>query len=89
MPRSAWSLHAYQLLVPGDQLDMFACREVRAHLLNRQLELGQPADRTLCGGLLPALPQMQPLDKVRLRDKRLCPACRMALEAARQSSKSR
>lgn len=53
MPRVTWSLHAYQLIEPDEQLDLFACREVRVHLLARQLELGGFADRTLCGGLLP------------------------------------
>jgi hypothetical protein len=28
MPRPAWSLYAYQLIVPDEQLDLFACREV-------------------------------------------------------------
>ena len=39
MPRVTWSLHAYQLIEPDEQLDLFACREVRVHLLARQLEL--------------------------------------------------
>ncbi|HSX90041.1 MAG TPA: hypothetical protein VLG17_18865, partial [Pseudomonas sp.] len=51
MPRPAWSLHAYQLIEPDEQLDLFACREVRVHLIARQLELAGFADRTLCGGL--------------------------------------
>lgn len=84
MPRPAWSLHAYQMIVPDEQLDLFACREARLHLIARQLELGGFADRTLCGGLLPALPLMHPLEKVSLRDRRLCPACRTALEAQRR-----
>ncbi len=29
MPRPAWTLYAYQLIEPDDQLDLFACREVR------------------------------------------------------------
>ena len=70
MPRPAWSLHAYQLIEPDEQLDLFACREVRVHLLARQLELGEFADRTLCGGLLPAQPVWRDLDKTMLRDKR-------------------
>ena len=63
MPRVTWSLHAYQLIEPDEQLDLFACREVRVHLLARQLELGGFADRTLCGGLLPAQPQLILLEK--------------------------
>jgi hypothetical protein len=74
MPRPAWSLYAYQLIEPDEQLDLFACREVRVHLVARQLRLGGHADRTLCGGLLPAQP----------RDRRLCPACLAAFEAQRQ-----
>ncbi|MDF3195875.1 hypothetical protein [Pseudomonas sp. 1928-m] len=87
MPRPAWSLHAYQLIEPDEQLDLFACREVRVHLLARQLELGQFADRTLCGGLLPAQPVWRDLDKTMLRDKRLCPACRATLEAQKRGDR--
>lgn len=84
MPRLAWSLYAYQLIEPDEQLDLFACREVRAHLVAHQLRLGGHADRTLCGGLLPARPRWQALEKPWLRDSRLCPACLATLEAQRQ-----
>ena len=87
MPRSGWSLHAYLLIEPDQQLDLFACREVRVHLLTRQLELGQHADRTLCGGLLPARPKAQPLGRLQLQDKRLCLACRQALQLQQQGSR--
>jgi hypothetical protein len=43
MPRPAWSLFAYQLIEPDEQLDLFACQEVRVHLVARQLELGGSA----------------------------------------------
>ena len=88
MPRPAWSLHAYQLIEPDEQLDLFACREVRVHLLARQLELGGFADRTLCGGLLPAQPQLIVLEKTMLRDKRLCKACHAVLQAQRRGERS-
>ena len=81
MPRFVWSLHAYQLIEPDEQLDLFACREVRVHLLARQLELGGYADRTLCGGLLPAQPQLLPLTRSDLRDRRLCAECERVLRA--------
>ncbi|MBU1333134.1 MAG: hypothetical protein KJ884_06640 [Gammaproteobacteria bacterium] len=84
MPRPTWSLHAYQLIEPDEQLDLFACREVRVHLVARQLELGGFADRTLCGGLLPAQPLWRQVDRALLRDKRLCPACAATLEAQRR-----
>lgn len=87
MPRPAWSLHAYQLIEPDEQLDLFACREVRVHLLARQLELGEFADRTLCGSLLPAQPVWRVLDKASLRDKRLCPACKFVLEAQKRGER--
>lgn len=87
MPRPAWSLYAYQLIVPDEQLDLFACREARLHLVERQLELGGYADRTLCGGLLPALPALHEVDSAGLRDKRLCPACRAVLEAQRRGER--
>lgn len=84
MPRPTWSLHAYYLIEPDEQLDLFACREVLLHLVGRQLELGGQADRTLCGGLLPAQPRWAVLSRSKLSDKRLCPACRAALEAQRR-----
>jgi len=87
MPRPAWSLHAYQLIEPDEQLDLFACREVRLHLVARQLELGGYADRTLCGGLLPAQPRWSSLEKPRLRDRRLCSACRATLQAQRRGER--
>ena len=49
MSRPAWSLYAYQLIEPDEQLDLFACQEVRVHLVTRQLELGGTIDRTLWG----------------------------------------
>ena len=88
MPRVTWSLHAYQLIEPDEQLDLFACREVRVHLLARQLELGGFADRTLCGGLLPAQPQLIVLEKTMLRDKRLGKACHAVLQAQRRGERS-
>ncbi len=57
MSRPAWSLFDYQLIEPDEQLDLFACQEVRVHLVARQLELGGSIDRTLCGTLLPAQPR--------------------------------
>ena len=88
MPRVTWSLHAYQLIEPGEQLDLFACREVRVHLLARQLELGGFVDRTLCGGLLPAQPQLVALEKPMLRDKRLCKSCQAVLQAQRRGERT-
>lgn len=88
MPRPAWSLHAYQLIEPDEQLDLFACREVRVHLLARQLELGGFADRTLCGGLLPAQPIWRDLSRATLRDKRLCQACAEVLNAQRRGERT-
>ncbi|MBA4288432.1 MAG: hypothetical protein C0439_05545 [Pseudomonas sp.] len=87
MPRPAWSLHAYQLIEPDEQLDLFACREVRVHLLARQLELGEFADRTLCGSLLPAQPVWRVLDKAGLRDQRLCSACKVVLDAQKRGER--
>lgn len=88
MPRIAWSVHAYQLIEPDEQLDLFACREVRVHLAARQLELTGHADRTLCGGLLPAQPRWRALDRSLLRDKRLCPSCYATFEAQRRGERS-
>lgn len=80
MSRPAWTLFAYQLIEPDQQLDLFACREVRVHLVARQLELGTPADRTLCGGLLPAQPLWREAERQLLRDRRLCVECLKRLE---------
>ena len=87
MSRHSWSLHAYHLIEPDEQLDLFACREVCVHLAARQIELGSVADRTLCGGFLPAQPLWKPVDKPTLRDKRLCVACREVLEAQRRGER--
>jgi len=87
MPRFAWSLHAYQMIEPDEQLDLFACREVRVHLLARQLELGGFADRTLCAGLLPAHPQLRDLARASLRDQRLCSVCLAVLQAQRRGER--
>lgn len=81
MPRSAKTLYAYRLIVPDEQFDLFACRENRLHLALRQLELSGNADRTLCGGLLPAQPRWQDLQRETLKDRRLCPACLQLLDA--------
>lgn len=86
MRRPAWSLHAYLLIEPDEQLDLFACRQVRVHLLARQLELDKQADRTLCGGLLPAQPKFLPVGKPELRDKRLCPECLRILRMQQKGS---
>lgn len=84
MPRPAWSLYAYRLIVPDEQFDLFACRENRLHLAVRQLELNGQADRTLCGGFLPAQPRWQDLEQGLLKDRRLCPLCRQTLNAQRR-----
>ncbi|HKS15451.1 MAG TPA: hypothetical protein VJS90_20665 [Pseudomonas sp.] len=87
MPRPPWSLFAYQLIEPDEQLDLFACQESRVHLVSRQLELGGAADRTLCGGLLPAQPRWSMVDRTVYRDSRLCPLCRAILEAQRRGTR--
>jgi hypothetical protein len=74
MPRPAWSLFAYQLIEPDEQLDLFACQEVRVHLVARQLELGGSADRTLCGSLLPAQPRWSSVDR-RVTRTSACARC--------------
>ena len=88
MSRRAWSLHAYKLIEPDEQLDLFACREVRLHLVERQLELAGPVDRTLCCGLLPAQPRWRALDGDGLRDPRLCPACQATLKVQRHGERT-
>ncbi|MBF8779072.1 hypothetical protein [Pseudomonas fulva] len=87
MPRPAWSLYAYQLIEPDEQLDLFACQESRLHLIARQLELGAPADRTLCGSLLPAQPRWSAVPSAIQRDERLCPLCRAILDAQRRGTR--
>ncbi|MEE1925424.1 hypothetical protein V0R50_11650 [Pseudomonas sp. 148P] len=87
MPRPAWSLYAYQLIEPDEQLDLFACQEIRVHLVARQLELGGSADRTLCGTLLPAQPRWSGVPSNVYRDRRLCPLCRAILEAQRKGTR--
>lgn len=84
MPRPAWTLFAYQLIEPDEQLDLFACREVKVHLVVRQLELGTAVDRTLCGSLLPAHPKWSDLSHAMLSDRRLCRDCKLELSAQRR-----
>ena len=86
MSRSAWSLFAYQLIEPDEQLDLFACQEVRVHLVTRQLELGGSADRTLCGTLLPAQPRWSNVDRRVFQDQRLCSLCRAILESQKRGT---
>ena len=87
MPRHAWSLYAYQLIEPDEQLDLFACREVRVHLVARQLELAGRGDRTLCGNLLPARPHFCSVEQDLLSDRLLCPQCLATLKAHRQGKR--
>ncbi|MFC3607013.1 hypothetical protein [Stutzerimonas tarimensis] len=84
MPAHFRSLHAYRLIEPDEQYDLFACREGRLHLVARQLDLNGPIDRTLCGGLLPANPRWLELDTRLLRDRRLCSSCKAGLGARRK-----
>ena len=86
MPRPAWSLFAYQLIEPDEQLDLFACQEVRVHLVTRQLELGGSADRTLCGSLLPASPRWSSVDRRVFQDQRLCSLVRAILESQKRGT---
>ncbi|HLV16154.1 MAG TPA: hypothetical protein VKY70_01650 [Pseudomonas sp.] len=83
MSRHAWS-HAYQLIEPDEQLDLFACREARVHIVARQLELAGRSDHTLCGSLLPAHPDFRSVEASDLCDARLCPQCKAMLKAHRQ-----
>ncbi|NLZ79857.1 MAG: hypothetical protein GX908_10160 [Gammaproteobacteria bacterium] len=87
MARLMWSLHAYQIIVPDEQLDLFACQKEHVHAVNRQLELGSQADRTLCGSLLPAQPHWQTLERKLLRTKHFCPQCREIIQAQRKHAK--
>ncbi len=86
-PRPAWSLYAYQMIEPDEQLDLFACQEVKVHLIARQLVLGGSADRTLCGTLLPAQPRLLQAQPPVLQDERLCPLCKAILDAQRRGIK--
>jgi hypothetical protein len=49
--------------------------------------LGEFADRTLCGSLLPAQPVWRVLDKAGLRDQRLCSACKVVLDAQKRGER--
>jgi len=82
-----WSLHAYQIILPDEQMDLFACQKERVHAVSRQLELGSQADRTLCGSLLPAQPHWHVLDRQQLRTAHFCPQCRDVIQAQRKQAK--
>ncbi len=87
MARLMWSLHAYQIVLPDEQMDLFACQKEYVHAVNRQLELGSQADRTLCGSLLPAQPHWDTLERNLLRAKQFCPQCREIIQAQRKHVK--
>ncbi len=87
MARLVWSLHAYQIILPDEQMDLFACQKEYVHAVNRQLELGSQADRTLCGSLLPAQPHWDTLERSLLRAKQFCPKCREIIQAQRKHAK--
>lgn len=84
MARLSWSLHVYQMIVPDEQMDLFACQKERVHAVKRQLELDSHVDRTLCGSLLPAQPHWQALERRLLRTARFCPLCRDEIQAQRK-----
>lgn len=84
MARLVWSLHAYQIILPDEQMDLFACQKEHVHAVNRQLELGSQADRTLCGSLLPAQPHWQSLERQLLRKAHFCPLCRDEIQLQRK-----
>lgn len=88
MARLVWSLHAYQIILPDEQLDLFACQKEYVHAVKRQLELGDHADRTLCGSLLPAQPHWQILELKLLRKAQFCPLCRAEIQAQRKQAQS-
>ncbi len=85
MPRPLWSLHAYYFLQLDEQLDLFGCREGWLHGVERQLALAEPADRTLCGKLLPARPGWGVLDRKKLHEAGFCPLCRAVIEHQKTS----
>ena len=91
MSRLSWSTHAYFLIVPDEQLDLFACKEPRLHLATRQLDLTLPADQTLCQSLFPAYPELIPLTKELLKQyrKTLCPHCLEQLQLDKKYKQAR
>lgn len=88
MSRFSRSLYAFRLIEPDEQFDLFACRENRFHLAERQLALGGAVDRTLCGSVLPAKPRWGDLQSGHLRDRRLCPSCKTSLARRRKGEPS-
>ena len=88
MPRITWTLDAYRLLVPDEQIDLFACQKNYIHLVERQLQLNYHADRTLCGALLPAHPKWLSLHLENLVDSGLCPLCRDVVQRHRRGEQT-
>ena len=86
MSRISWSTHAYFLIIPDEQLDLFACKKPNLHIATRQLDLTMPAGGVVCGSLFPAYPQLIPLDNTLLRQykKQLCPCCIQQLQLHKQ-----
>lgn len=88
MSRHHWSLHAYHVLQLDEQMDLFGCCEGWLHGVERQLALAQPADRTLCGALLPSRPRWDVLDRKKLRDAHFCPLCRETIASHKRGARS-
>ncbi|UJJ31779.1 hypothetical protein [Halopseudomonas maritima] len=69
----SWMARRWCLVEQDEQLDLFVEDFRHVHLVDINLRLDVPRERTLCGDLLPSLPVYRELTRADART--LCPAC--------------
>lgn len=75
------------LVEQDEQLDLFVEDSRHVHLVDINLRLDVPRERTLCADLLPSRPIYRELTRAELRT--LCPACVRLAEQARAAGQRR
>lgn len=71
----AWMAKRWCLVEQDEQQDLFVGDPWHTHMVDINLRLDNPIERTLCGDLLPSRPEYRELIKAALPT--LCPQCLM------------
>lgn len=79
----AWLAKRWCVVEQDEQQDLFVADPWHVHMVDINLRLDMPVERTLCGDLLPARPVYRELLRATLAN--LCPQC---LDQARAQKKS-
>lgn len=69
----SWMAKRWCVVEQGEQQDLFVKDPWHVHLVDINLRLDTPLERTLCGDLVPAQPVYRELQRQLL--KSLCPQC--------------